>query len=86
LYLRADGTWTKDAAQAEAFSGFQNAISAQQHHQLQDCDLVLQMGPEPSAQYDIVLPLSPPKPYTKSKGSNQFSESTDTNEGLQASA
>ena len=85
-YLRADGTWTGDPAQAEDFLGFQDALSAQQRYLLQDCDLVLQMGPQPSSQYDVVLPLSPSKPYQKSNGSNTTSQSSSDNKDFRASA
>jgi len=85
-YLRPDGTWTDDSAQAEDFSGFQDALGAQQRHQLQDCDLVLQMGPQPSAQYDVTLPLSAPKPYQKSKGPISTSQRSSDDEDSRASA
>jgi hypothetical protein len=66
LYLREDGAWTTESAEAQDFLDVRSAIEAQQRYSLRDCELMLQMGPEPSAEYDIALPLSQPKPYQKS--------------------
>jgi hypothetical protein len=57
-YLRNDGTWTDTYRLAARFPSIPDAIAAQERHGLTDVALVLQIGPKPSNQYDIVLPLS----------------------------
>ena len=69
FYLLEDGTWSTDAGRAYHFPGVSQAIEAQHRYALRDCDLVLQMGPEPSAEYDVVLPLNSVKPYPNVKSS-----------------
>jgi hypothetical protein len=58
LYLRDDGSWTDDSKQAKGFLKVTEAIAARLHYELRDCDLVLQVGLEPSAEYDVVIPLA----------------------------
>ena len=77
LYLTPDGTWTKDAKMAQQFDDTAAAIAAVQRYYLHDCELVLQMGPEPSAQYDVVFPLSSHKREERAKGSSPESSNDD---------
>ena len=55
-YFRRDGTWTKDTAAAREFQDIRSVVKAEQEHQLQNIELVLLMGDQPST-YDVVLPL-----------------------------
>jgi hypothetical protein len=57
LYLKADGTWTKDLEQAVCFSGFKAVISEKERLSLKEVDLVLLIKSTPSPKYDVVLPL-----------------------------
>jgi len=69
LYFGNDGTWTTDREQAQEFSNTPMAIAMHLEKQLGECELVLQIGAQPSAQYDVVLSLSP-KSYEKGFGSS----------------
>ncbi|HTL55325.1 MAG TPA: hypothetical protein VL361_06575 [Candidatus Limnocylindrales bacterium] len=69
LYFGNDGTWTTDREQAQEFSNTPAAIAMHLHKQLGECELVLQIGAQPSAQYDVVLSLSP-KSYGNAFGSS----------------
>ncbi|HWI56082.1 MAG TPA: hypothetical protein VNZ22_02560 [Bacillota bacterium] len=51
------GEWTTDAHSAQDFPDTLNAIETALQAQLLEIEMVLQIGPEPSAAYDICLPL-----------------------------
>jgi hypothetical protein len=79
LYFEAGGTWTSDIGKAQDFPDICTAIHACAHYP-GDCDLILQMGPEPSEQYDILLPLIPRKLEEKAKGSTPDEGRNDLNQ------
>lgn len=56
-FLRADGTWTRDASEAQAFPNMLAVSKTQQSRNLVDVELVL-VG-ETAGEDDIVLPLAP---------------------------
>ena len=56
-FLRADGGWTADFGAALTFPDTQSAMVACAEHGVNGAELLLIMGPEPSEDYDIALPL-----------------------------
>jgi hypothetical protein len=56
-YLGKDGGWTDNAAFAQQFEDIRAILKVQRHQRLTEIEVVLQMGPEPSSEYDISLPL-----------------------------
>jgi hypothetical protein len=54
-----NGEWTEDPELAENFSSTQEAIGIVVEKQLQDVELILAFGWEPSRIYDVCLPLFP---------------------------
>jgi len=61
-YWGNDGEWTCDHASARHFEDIQSVLRFQRQWNLSEIELVLQTGPEPSPEYDIVLPLKDPPP------------------------
>ena len=59
-YLGNDGAWTHDAGSARQFTDIQNVLQLQRELDLKEIEMVLQMGEEPSKEYDISLPLDAP--------------------------
>ncbi len=59
-YLGKDGTWTHDPASAWQFDDIQAILQLQRERNLTEIEMVLQMGAEPSTEYDITLPLCNP--------------------------
>lgn len=57
LYLRDDGNWTAECHEAKPFLNIQAVVSTVQRFQLKKVELVLQIGDNPSPQYDVVFPL-----------------------------
>ena len=51
--------WVLDPALAHNFPTTQSAIALVVEQQLEEVELVLQFGPEPSRVYDVCLPLFP---------------------------
>lgn len=58
LYLRKDGSWTNNHAEAADFADTQSAMNMQRQYRLNGVEIVLQMGLAPNPQYDVVLPLT----------------------------
>ncbi len=56
-YLGHGGQWTKEACQAQHFDSIHQVFELQRRLRLTKIELVLQMGEEPSKEYDIALPL-----------------------------
>ena len=56
-YLDRNGGWTRDMSRQEHFESIQDILVVQRRFQLRDIEVVLQMGDEPSTEYDIALPL-----------------------------
>lgn len=56
-YLGRDGAWTNDPASAQQFDDVQSVLKLQRQRNLTEIEMVLQIGAEPSAEYDIALPL-----------------------------
>lgn len=56
VYLSADGKWVADSRLAQDFANAEMALSAVQGLRLQNVELVLLIGEQPS-EYDIALPL-----------------------------
>ncbi len=59
-YFGRDGTWTHDSASACQFDDIRSILELQRERNLTEIEMVLQMGDEPSAEYDITLPLCNP--------------------------
>jgi hypothetical protein len=57
-FLKTDGGWAADFHSAENFADVKSVMEACQSHGLANVELVLVMGSEPSAYYDIALPLT----------------------------
>jgi len=56
-YLLRNGEWTRDKNRLEHFESIQAILALQRQFQLRDIEVVLQMGEEPSPEYDIALPI-----------------------------
>ena len=56
-YLEANGSWTRDPAQAAGFADTQAVISAVQVHKLVGVQMVIFMAEEPG-KYDVVVGLT----------------------------
>lgn len=56
-FLKADGGWAVDFRSAYTFPDIQSAITACARQGVLGAELLLIMGPEPCADYDIALPL-----------------------------
>lgn len=56
-FLKADGGWAVDFRSAHYFPDTQSAMAACAQHGVTGAELLLIMGPEPCADYDIALPL-----------------------------
>jgi|SRR5690349_14684045 len=56
-YLGKDGLWTDNPALAQQFEDVRAILKLQREQNLAEIEIVLQMGSEPSAEYDIALPL-----------------------------
>ncbi len=54
----ADGTWTRDLAQAKTFINALSAITCAIQNNLNHVEMVVMLGSEPSAHDDIRIPLS----------------------------
>ena len=61
-YLAQNGGWTRDTKQLEHFESIQAILAIKRRFQLRDIEVVLQMGEEPSAEYDIALPIRESSP------------------------
>ena len=59
-YLGTDGRWTYNHASAQRFGDIHAILRTQRQLKLTEIELVLQMGTEPSPEYDIALPLENP--------------------------
>lgn len=57
-YLDRNGGWTRDGNELEHFESIQAILAVQRRFQLRDIEVVLQMGEEPSAEYDVALPIN----------------------------
>jgi len=68
LYFSRDGAWTDDWQQAKGFAAFGDAWAEKEAHHLGEIDLVLVVGDQPSAQYDVILPLSEEPSQSKCRG------------------
>lgn len=69
-FLGADGGWVADFRAARSFEDVKSVMEACQAHELSNVELLLVMGAQPSPEYDIALPLSPPE---KTGGANGHS-------------
>jgi hypothetical protein len=58
VYFQGNGAWTDDAASATGFPNLMSAIEAKQQFNLRQVEVVFLMGDRPSAQCDVVLPLT----------------------------
>lgn len=56
-FLDADGGWVADFRAARSFQDVKSVVEACQEHELSNVELLLVMGTQPSAEYDIALPL-----------------------------
>lgn len=56
-FLDANGGWADDFESARRFEDVKSVMEACAEHGLTDVELVLVMGSQPSAEYDIDLPL-----------------------------
>jgi hypothetical protein len=56
-YLTSNGTWTADHRAAMFFASGKAAQATWLAQGLQDSEEILILGDEPSAQYDIIVPL-----------------------------
>ena len=59
-YLGNDGQWTQDYGAARNFEDIQTVLNLQRQRNLTEIEVVLQIGSEPSPDYDIALPLQNP--------------------------
>jgi len=59
-YLGEDGLWTFDSSAAARFADIATILNLQRRLELTEIEMVLQMGAEPCAEYDISLPLCDP--------------------------
>jgi hypothetical protein len=57
-YLSADGEWVRDFGSAHDFENVESAVLDVQDRHLEDAELVLVMGAEPSATCDPYLTIS----------------------------
>src|SRR6516225_3300390 len=60
-FLKADGGWAVDFRSAYSFPDTRSAMAACTRHGVAGAELLLIMGPEPCADYDIALPLGEPE-------------------------
>ncbi|HTL58516.1 MAG TPA: hypothetical protein VL361_22705 [Candidatus Limnocylindrales bacterium] len=60
MYLTANGHWTHEPSAAWQFENIQTILNIQRQFNLTEIEIVLQVGPEPSNEYDIALPLRNP--------------------------
>ena len=59
-YWSKDGVWTGEASAAQHFDSIQTVLHIQRQLKLREIEIVLQVGSEPSEEYDIALPLRDP--------------------------
>jgi hypothetical protein len=59
-YFKQGGEWTDHFPEAEKFSSFAAAVAAHERFGFQSVDLVLVIHDQPSAEWDVVLPLFGP--------------------------
>jgi hypothetical protein len=59
--LGSDGEWTPDHASARQFDDIQTILNCKRQQNLTEIEVVLQVGAEPSPEYDIALPLQDPR-------------------------
>lgn len=59
-YWGTDGAWTHDPGSARCFDNIRAILELQRKYNLTEIEMILQMGTEPSSDYDITLPLTNP--------------------------
>ena len=59
-YLNQDGRWIDKPSGALHFESIQTVLTVQRQLNLREIEIVLQLGPEPSEEYDIAVPLRDP--------------------------
>jgi hypothetical protein len=68
-FLKADGGWAADFHSAHTFPDTQSAMAACAQHRVSGAELLLIMGLEPCADYDIALPLGAAEKSRRDGGS-----------------